>query len=94
MENEAIAKELLEEIDLRVENIEERLSIVGRFKRRWWNKKVVFGYVVGGNVTLVQLTVGKKILAWAALKAPWLFTWLAKVWGAITSTALGIIHWG
>ena len=95
MGNEEIARELLEEIDQRVENIEDhQLSMWGRFKRRYFNGKFGAGYFIGGNVTLLQVMLGKKFLAWLALKAPWLVTGATKLWGGITSTALGIIHWG
>ena len=91
--SDEVVKEVLDRFDLKIEDIEDReLSWWGRFKRRYFNRYGAAMYVVGGNVTLVQVTVGKKLLAWFAVKFPVVVGFFAKVWSAIVSVAVGALH--
>lgn len=88
-----IAEELLDDIDRKVEEIEEKeLNWWARFKRRFFKGRFLAGYIFGGNVTLLQLLAGKKVLAWFVLKFPILTGGIAKAWGVVVATVTGAFH--
>ena len=86
-----VAEKLLNEIDLKVESIEDKeLTRWSRFKRRYFSGRFGAGYFIGGNVTLVQIAAGKKFLTWFALKFPTTTGLAAKLWSAVSSFFVGM----
>lgn len=92
MDNEVV-KEVLDDLDLKIGNIEDKeLSWWSRVKRRYFSGRFGAGYFIGGNVTLVQVTVGKKAVAWFIVKFPVVAGFMAKAWSAVVSVAVGTLH--
>lgn len=88
-----VVTKVLEDLDLKVKRIEDKeLSRWSRFKRRYFSGRPGFMYVVGGNVTLLQVAVGNKIIAWFVVKFPWISGILVKAWSALVSVTIGAYH--
>lgn len=93
MSRQDVAEQILEDMDSKVESIEDKeLSRFARLKRRYWSGKFGLGYIIGGNVTLVQVIAGKKLIAWFVVKFPLVTSFFAKAWSGITAAISGALH--